>query len=59
MADGTCMRLHRKNLMPGLISYESVRYQIGHFYCSYPDVVRELLDLVEKEKVFFPHEEEM
>jgi hypothetical protein len=39
--------------MPGLISYESVRYQIGHFYCSYPDVVRELLDLVEKEKVFF------
>jgi hypothetical protein len=59
MTDGTCMRLHRKNLTPGLISYESVRYQIGYFYCSYPDIVRELLDLVEKEKVFFPHEEEM
>jgi hypothetical protein len=59
MDDGTCNRLHRKNMIPGLISYESVRYQIGYFHCGEVEIVRELLDLVEKEKVFFLPEEEM
>jgi hypothetical protein len=55
--DSKCNRVHRTDLKPGMISYESIRYQIAHFFCAKPPRVADLLTLVEEESVFFLPEE--
>jgi hypothetical protein len=53
MFDGRCDRLHRKDLVAGVISYESIRFQICHYYHERRSRVDTLFDLVEKEKDLF------
>eukprot|EP01034_Spumella_vulgaris_P022118 gene22118-28221_t len=53
-----CRRLHGDELRMGMVSYESIRYQIVHFHFNRPDHVRSLLDLVEQKNHLFAPEEE-
>jgi hypothetical protein len=51
-----CRNVHVENLYPGLISQESIRYQIVNHHYNRPRAVRTLIALAEKQKEVFTNE---
>eukprot|EP01034_Spumella_vulgaris_P030502 gene30502-37730_t len=54
-----CFKLHVEGLSPGVVSYESVRFQIVYFNMNKSAAVADLLDLVDTEGSLFPPEKDI
>eukprot|EP01034_Spumella_vulgaris_P032728 gene32728-40395_t len=52
-----CPKLHAEDLHPGMVSYESIRFQAAFFWNNKPNAVKTLLELVETQKNRFPPED--
>jgi hypothetical protein len=53
-----CKNVHVDHMHPGLITYESIRFQVVNHYSNKPVVVKALLALVEQQTTMFSPESE-